>query len=77
MTTRKERMDTFRKEYKPLNDEQKALMLEIKEQAEKLETLFGQIGGNQTIDVSTGRLVSLAKTNLEQSIMWAVKAVTA
>lgn len=69
--------DTYRKEFKPLSDEQKELMLKIKEQAEVLETLFGQIGGSQTIDASTGRMVSLAKTNLEQAIMWAVKGVTA
>lgn len=64
--------DTFRKEYKPLTEEQKAMMLRVKEQAEVLEQMFNEAN---TPDV--GRLISLAKTSLEESIMWAVKAITA
>lgn len=69
--------DTYRKEFRTLLGEQKELMLKIKEQAEVLEILFDQIGGNQTTNASIKRMVSLAKTNLEQAIMWAVKGVTA
>lgn len=58
--------DTFRKQYntcKKLHDYQ----LEIKEIAEQLEAKFKNIGQS--------REISLAMTNLEQSIMWATKAL--
>lgn len=58
--------DTFRKKYntcKKLHDYQ----LEIKEIAEQLEAKFKNIGQS--------REISLAMTNLEQSIMWATKAI--
>jgi hypothetical protein len=64
--------DTFRKEYKPLTDGQKEYMAKIKEEASELETLFNDIN---TPDI--GREIALAKTNLEQSVMWAVKGLTA
>lgn len=62
--------DTFRKNFTPLNEQQKAEMLAIKEKAEELEELF-----NKSIQREP-RLMAVAKTNLEQSVMWAVKAVT-
>lgn len=63
-------MDTFRKEYTPLTDGQKAEMEAIKTKAEELEALF-----NNSIPREP-RLMAVAKTNLEQAVMWAVKAVT-
>lgn len=63
--------DTFRKEYKPLSDEKKAQMAEVKEIAEKLE--------EKIIECTTadnGREMAVAKTQLETSIMWAVKGIT-
>lgn len=63
--------DTFRKFYKPMTpDVQKAIDV-IKDQAELIE---GEIIGNTTSD--NGREMSLAKTKLEESIMWAVKGIT-
>ena len=63
--------DTFRKIYKPMTpDVQKAIDV-IKDQAELIE---GEIIGNTTSD--NGREMSLAKTKLEESIMWAVKGIT-
>lgn len=59
-------IDTFRKQYnscKKLHDYQ----MEIKEIAEQLEAKFKNIGQS--------REISLAMTNLEQSIMWAAKAL--
>ncbi len=62
--------DTFRIEYTPLDDQQKAEMLAIKEKAEELEELF-----NKSIQ-GEPRLMALGKTHLENAVMWAVKAVT-
>ena len=59
--------DTFRKEYKPLDDGQKQLMLDIKDKAEELHDLLELVGGREG---------SVAKTQLETAIMWAVKGVT-
>lgn len=58
--------DTFRKVYKPLKEENSQLILSIKEKAEELEKLLQMI---------KNREMSLAITNLEQSIMWATKAI--
>ncbi len=62
-------MDTFRKEYKPLDDSQKARIEQIKNEAEKLNDSFDWALGDK-------RMIALAKTNLEQAVMWAVKAIT-
>lgn len=62
--------DTFRKEYAPLTEEQKNKVTEIKEKAEELETLM--LGEKSR----EPRLMSIALTNLELSVMAAVKAVT-
>lgn len=64
--------DTFRKEYTPLTDDQKARMLAIKEKAEELEKLFN----TAMWDGFDMRLLKIAATNLEISILCAVKAVT-
>lgn len=65
--------DTFRKEYKPLNGETKDDIFVIKSEAENLEKEFDLISARITTDK---RCIALAKTNLEQAIMWAVKAIT-
>lgn len=58
-------MDTFRKDYNSLS-KLHSFEKQIKEKAEELEIYFKKI---------SGREMSLAITNLEQSIMWAVKAI--
>lgn len=63
--------DTFRKEYKPLSEEQKTQMIAIKGIAESLESAI-----NTSTTPQNGREIALAKTNLEQAIMWAVKGIT-
>ena len=66
--------DTFRKEYKPLSDMQKSSMLFIKELGEGLEHQLDEIvDSGLTVDK---RCMALAKTNLEQAVMWAVKSIT-
>jgi hypothetical protein len=65
--------DTFRKEYKPLSDEQKQDIEVIKEKADELLSTLNHIALGYSIDV---RMLSLAKTNLEQAVMWAIKSIT-
>lgn len=68
--------DTFRKEYKPLTDEQKADVEAVKDQADTLLThLNGIVLAEERSERS--RCIALAKTNLEQAVMWAVKGITA
>ena len=65
--------DTFRKEYRPLSDETKLCVLHIKDKAEELLAAFETAGVNASIDA---RSLAVAKTNLEQAVMWAIKAIT-
>lgn len=58
--------DTFRKVYKQLKPESTNLIQEMKSQAEVLEILMDKV---------VSREMSIAKTNLEQALMWATKAV--
>lgn len=58
--------DTFRKQYRPLKEENSALILQCKEKAEELQALFNKV---------ISREMSLALTNLEQALMWSTKAI--
>jgi hypothetical protein len=58
--------DTFRKVYKTLKQENTDLILSIKNKAEELEVLLKTV---------SSREMSLALTNLEQSMMWATIAI--
>jgi len=59
--------DTFRKEYRQLTDDESADMQNIKQLAEALEIYLIKY---------PSREMSLAITNLEQSVMWSMKAIT-
>lgn len=61
-------MDTFRKEYRKLEPREVALVQEVKERADAMLMTLEAIG--------SGRDQALAKTKLEESVMWAVKAIT-
>lgn len=61
--------DVFVKEYTPLDYEQKIRVNQIKTDAEKLYESFDWARADK-------RMMAIAKTNLEQAVMWAVKAVT-
>lgn len=65
--------DTFRKEYKPLSPEAKDDMFAFKERA---ESLLAEFDAASKRDETDKRMMALAKTNLEQAVMWAVKAIT-
>lgn len=68
--------DTFRKEYKPLTEEQKMQMAAVKDQAEALLETFNKIVPAEERS-ERSRCMAIARTNLEQTIMWAVKGITA
>jgi hypothetical protein len=63
--------DTFRKEYIPLTKEQIDRCAEIKDSAELLLKIINdmQIRSDQ-------RCRALSVVNLEQAVMWAIKAIT-
>jgi hypothetical protein len=63
--------DIFKKTYKELTPEMKAFLDKLKEKAQELYDVIDK-GGTP----NNGREIALAKTNLEQSIMWAVKGLT-
>jgi len=58
----------FRPVHRQLTDDEKQLIDQIKAKAAELESLFKVI--------PAGRYTSLAMTGLEESVMWAVKALT-
>ena len=60
--------DVMRRQYRePTADEQKQMQT-VKHQADELHAYLGMIG--------TSRELSLAKTKLEECVMWAVKHIT-
>lgn len=61
--------DVFRKVYQPLSEEQKAIIEGIKEKA---QGLYDYIDASN----SDPRMKALAKTKLEESVMWVVKGIT-
>lgn len=62
-------MDPMRTQYKELSEGQKALLASMKNAYAKLFEALDACGGS--------RKMSLAKTKLEESCMWAVKHLTA
>lgn len=61
--------DVFRKDNRQSLDEMRAQLIQkIKIKAEELYELF---------EYEAGREMAIAKTKLEESIMWAVKGITA
>lgn len=60
--------NTVRHQYKVLNEEEKAQMLAIKDKG--LEFL------NLIEAMPASREMSLAKTKIEEAVMWAVKSIT-
>lgn len=60
--------DVFHSEPKPLTTDEEADLRAIKAQAQLLWELYDAASG--------GREMAVAKTELETSVMWAVKAIT-
>jgi len=68
-------MDPFRKTYRVLSQKEKEDLHRMKMKAEELYELFKGLAGEQD-NHHASREWSLAVTNLEQSVMWATKALT-
>ena len=61
--------NTMRHAYRVLSEEEKAAMSEIKDMGLAFHDRIGALGSS--------REVSLAKTKVEEAVMWAVKQITA
>lgn len=70
--------NVMRHEYKVLSDFEKADMQAIKDAGLAFHTLIERIGaGQESPEKSRGsRELSLAKTKIEEAVMWAVKHIT-
>lgn len=68
-------MSVFRPKYRVLSDAENYLIAEIKGRAEELHTLLC-FNGTTPMDARGQREFALARTKLEESVMWAVKAIT-
>ena len=62
-------MNTMRQEYKVLSVKEKDLVLELK--------TVGQQFWNKLDGIGSSRELSVAKTKIEEAVMWAIKHVTA
>ncbi len=60
--------NTMRHAYRVLSDAEKASMQAIKDEGLKFHELVSGIG--------TSREISIAKTKIEEAVMWAVKHIT-
>ena len=60
--------NTMRHQYRVLSDAEKANMQAIKDEGLKFHEMISGIGAS--------REISLAKTKIEEAVMWAVKAIT-
>ena len=60
--------NVFRPQYRPLSDTEKLKVDRIKDLAQQLY--------DEMQSPSLAREMALARTNLEQSVMWAVKSIT-
>lgn len=61
--------NTMRHAYRVLSDEEKAAMQEIKDMGLAFHDRIAAIGNS--------REISIAKTKVEEAVMWAVKSITA
>ena len=61
----------FRKEYRQLSMDEKLRVDDIKVKAEELYALLAPVDPERG-----GRELALAKTKLEECVMWATKAIT-
>lgn len=63
--------DVFRKAYRVLSEEEKLQLDALKSHAQELHDVISEA----TLTMN-GREMALAKTKLEEAVMWAVKGIT-
>lgn len=63
--------DVFRKEYRALSEEEKLQLDVLKSDAQELHDNI-----TEATTETNGREMALAKTKLEEAVMWAVKGIT-
>lgn len=63
--------DVFHLIRKPVSEKNTDLIFEIKQKAQALYNTFPSSPSD-----ADARMMALAKTNLEQAVMWAVKSIT-
>ena len=68
--------DTFRKEYKELSSDQKDDVADLKDYAEAMLKKMNDVVPDEERS-ERSRQMSIARTKLEECVMWAVKAATA
>jgi hypothetical protein len=68
--------DTFRRAYRDLDEAEERHIEKILDAAERLEELISHIARTAPNDGARQRCLALAKTSLEQAVMWAMKAAT-
>ena len=61
--------NTMRHAYRVLTDDEKASMQAIKDEGLRFYEMI--------CDIGTSREISIAKTKIEEAVMWAVKHITA
>lgn len=74
--------NTFRHQYRVLNESEKAQMLKIKDLGQEFLSQLHQVSGtwgswmdNPETKLSS-RELALAQTKIEEAVMWAVRAIT-
>lgn len=67
-------MDTFRIEYQELSEEQKANIKNVKIVAAQMLGTFEYVPADERSERS--RCMALARTKLEEAVMWAVKGIS-
>ena len=61
--------NTMRHQYRVLSDDEKAQMQQVKDMGAAFHEFVASLGGS--------REIALAKTKIEEAVMWAVKHITA
>ncbi|MDV3253361.1 hypothetical protein DevBK_18650 [Devosia sp. BK] len=69
--------NAVRHQYRVLSDQEKAMMVALKDKGAEFIELLHIAGGNPGVDKQASRELSLAQTKIEEAVMWAVKHVTA
>jgi len=69
--------NAVRHQYRVLSDQEKAMMVALKDKGAEFIELLHIAGGNPGVDKQASRELSIAQTKIEETVMWAVKHVTA